>query len=186
MKPQHLLCDKCRMSHWCSPDNNAVLPWGSLDAPLHIILDAPGDILAEKLLIWILRKLALGEKEVYIDYTFKCALPRHMKLKVEDARKFYPICWNEHPRLCTQKDVVTVIAGSLGSKLIVGKEMKNIHGRKDPETGAWVIYSFKYLLMNPAECVDTWRVIYTAAVEAGLNPRMIVEIPPFPFPTRKL
>lgn len=179
-------CEACRMSEWCPPATNNSKPWGNPNAPLYIVLDAPGDTNAEKLLIWMLMKLSLNEQHVFIDYTFRCPLPRHRKMKVEEGREFYTICWTQHPRteLLAAKSIV--ICGSWGAKLIANRVMAQAHGRKDPVTESWINYGFSYLLMNPAECVDMWRIIFKAAEEAGLHPVMNMDVPKFVFPTRKL
>lgn len=180
-----LSCVKCRLSETCSPSHNNVTGWGNPNAKLVIMLDAPGDALAEKLLIWIMYRLTLTADDVWIDYTFKCQLPYH-KPKKADLLSPYKICWNHVIRKEALEATSLVVCGNWGCKFILGLDMKNIHGRKDPETEAWVIYSFKYLLLNPAECVDAWRVIFRAAEEAGLHPVMNTDVEPFHFPSKKL
>lgn len=176
-------CTKCWLggiSRFCNESPG----WGNPDAKLVIVLDAPGNGLAEKLLIWILRRLNLTSDDVWIDYMFKCPLPP--KPKKADLEKSYHICWNHIIRkeLLAAKSVV--VAGNWGCKFLVGREMKVMHGMKDEDTEIWVTYSFKYMLMNPAECLSTWRVIYKAAKEAGLKPEMVIDVEPFQFPSKKL
>lgn len=177
-------CAACSLHVNCPKTQNNSAGWGNPKAKLVIMLDSPGDHLAEKLLIWIMRKLGLGSDDVWVDYLVKCPIPKGVKKdKLVSAQA---ACWTQHHRKELLGAKSLVIAGSWGSKLVLHRQMKDIHGRKDKETEAWVVYSFKYLLMNPAECVDTWRVIYKAAEEAGLKPRMIIDVEAFKFPSRKL
>lgn len=159
--------------------------WGNPAAPLVILLDAPGDIQGEKLLIWIMYRLSLTAEDVYVDYLVKCPLPKG-KSKKADILAYYKICWTSHPRTEVLENKSLVVAGNWGAQFLCDKTMKELHGKCDPDTGVWVAYGFSYLLMNPAECVDAWRVIYKAAEECGLKPKMNLNTPAFRFPTRKL
>lgn len=160
---------------------NAVKGWGNPDAPLIVYMDCPGDVLAEKLFVWIMKRLGLDGNDCWVDYTFKCALPKGLKKK--ELVPCQSICWTVKKRRMNGK--ATVLAGNHTADFLAGDKMKDWHGRKD-EAGFWITYSFKYLLMNPAECVDAWRVLYKAAEEAGLKPRMVLDVEPFKFPTRKM
>lgn len=183
---QKVECTKCQLGFTTPKSHNCAPGWGNPNARLIILLDCPGETLAEKLLVWIMYRLSLTAQDVYVDYVFKCMLP-HGKPKKASLLLPHKICWTAYPRkqVMSEKNVV-VIAGNWGCKLIVGKEMKVMHGKRDPETEAWVIYSFKAQLFNPAECVDSWRVIFKAAEEVGLHPKMNLNVEPFHFPSKKL
>lgn len=177
------LCADCQLGRGIKT-YNCVSGWGNPDAKLVILLDNPGDILAEKLLVWILERLSLTADDVWVDYTVKCPIPKGLKKK--ELLVCYNICGTSHPRkeLYIAKSVV--IAGKWGTDFVIDGKLKELHGTKDAESEVWCCYSFMYLLMNPAECVDTWRVIYKAAEEAGLHPKMKVDVKPFRFPSRKV
>lgn len=178
-------CIDCRMSRFAPKTQNNTPGWGNPDAKLVIVLDGPGDLLAEKLLVWILQRMKLTGDDVWVDYTFRCPVPKQLKKK--ELQICHRICWTSHPRAWgDREDVSVVLAGNWSADFLVNAKMKEWHGRKEPDSGSWICYSFKYLLMNPAECVDNWRVIFKAAEEAGLKPEMVVDVEPFRFPSKKL
>lgn len=160
---------------------NAVKGWGNPEANLVVYMDCPGDVLAEKLFVWIMKRLGLNGNDCWVDYTLKCALPKGLKKKDTDRCAY--ICRNQFERREASSSIV--LAGNISADFLANAKMKDWHGRKDPN-GCWITYSFKYLLMNPAECVDAWRVLFKAAEEAGLQPRMVLDVEPFKFPTRKM
>lgn len=178
-------CLKCGLGNTCFSTQNDQPGWGNPDAKLVILLDSPGDDLAEKLLIWILRRLSLTSEDVWIDYLVKCHIT-DKKPKKDFILSCYKTCWNHVIRNEVFNAGSVVVAGNWGVKALTEKDMKVLHGKKDEESEIWCCYSFKYLLMNPAECVDNWRVLYKAAEEAGLHPKMDTTVEPFKFPSRKL
>lgn len=180
--PMSEKCTKCLLS--CGGVLNNSEGWGNPNALLAILLDCPGNALAEKLLIWILRRLSLTSNDVWIDYFVKCPLPKKaLKALVLES---YKTCWNHIIRHEVMNAQAVVVTGNWGCDLLTSAKMKDLHGRKCPETNIWVCYSFKYLLMNPSECVDNSRVIYKAAEEVGLSPKIEIDVPAFKFPPRKL
>jgi uracil-DNA glycosylase len=179
------LCEKCGLGFQCHKNQNNVKGWGNPQAKLVILLDWPGDHFAEKLLIWILQRLSLTEKDVWIDYVFKCQVTLQ-KPKKAWLLESYKTCWNHIIRQEVFNASSVVVAGNWGCEFVVEGKMKDKHGSKDEKREVWVCYSFKYLLMNPAECVDNWRVLFKAAEEAGLKPEMNLSVPAFDFPAKKL
>lgn len=176
-------CEACQLSKECGK-LNAMPGWGNPEAKLVVMLDAPGDALAEKLLVWIFRKLSLTSEDVWVDYLSRCAIPKKPAKKL--MKHAYDKCWTAFPRLAVTNCEALVVCGQWCNELLIGGKMKNQVGRKNEETGIWAAYSMKYLLMNPAECVVTWRVIFKAAEEAGLSPKMNMSEPMFDFPPKKL
>lgn len=176
-------CLACPLGVKAPGTQNCVKGWGNPSARLVIVLDSPGDHLAEKCLIWILDKLSLGGNDVFIDYTFKCPVKKEHKKK--DLLDYYKICWGIHERKEIINNVSLVVAGGFGSSFIGKKNMTAWNGRQD-ENGIWYVYSFAYLLKNPAECVRTWRVLFKAAEEAGLFPEYNHNAKEFKFPSKKV
>jgi len=173
-------CKACALA--CGGSLNCTDGWGNSDAKLVIYLESPGNALAEKLLIWILWKLNLSSEDVWIDYLVKCPLPEK-KAKKKDVMEWAGICFSKHKR---KKEGIFVLSGEWTAAYAANVKLKEWHGRKEPQSGCWILYNFNYLLMNPAECVDAWRVIYKAAEEAGLSPKMIMDVPMFKFPSKKI
>jgi uracil-DNA glycosylase len=178
-------CTSCRMSRTCPKVYNNSPGWGNPDARLVIVLDDPGHILSEKLLVWMLKRLSLTSDDVWVDYNFRCTISKEFKKK--ELRVTHAICWTAHPRdIIQSEDRVLVLAGNYAVDFLTTGEMKTLNGSKDPESGAWIVYNFGYLLMNPAECKDTSCVLWKAAEEAGLTPKFVIDIEPFRFPSKKL
>jgi uracil-DNA glycosylase len=175
-------CTACQLHKNSGTTTNAAEGWGNREAKLVIVMDCPGSHLAEKLLIWILRKLSLTADDVWVDYTFKCPTEKTKKAELLECHK---TCWEQHPRHEIIYNHSIVLAGNWSSSFVGGQTLKNVNGRKDPE-GIWYVYSFNYLLMNPAECLRTWRVIYKASEEAGLKPAYCSELANFQFPSKKV
>lgn len=179
------LCKDCRFSRFAPKTQNNTDGWGNPLAKLIIVLDCPGNLLAEKLLIWIMKRLSLTGEDVWVDYLFRCPIPKSLKKK--ELQVCHRICWTSHPKLWGDRENTTVIVmGNHSADFLVNAKMKEWHGRKEPDSQVWVAYSLLYLLMNPSECLDTARILYKAAEEAGLKPKMIVECEPFRFPSKKM
>ena len=180
------LCKDCRMSRFCtSATYNNTPGWGNPDAKLVVVFDDPSHSLAEKLFVWCMQKLSLTGDDVWVDYVWKCPLPKQLKKK--ELEVTYKICWTSHPRHWAEdENRVIVLAGNYAADFLASAKMAQAHGKKDPESQAWIVYSFLYLLMNPAECLDNSRVLYKAAEEAGLSPKYNADIPPFRFPSKKV
>lgn len=171
-------CTACSLS---SKEHNCASGWGNPNAKLVVLLDCPGDLLAEKLFIWITKRLNLTGNDIWVDYILKCPIPKGTKKK--ELLECYITCKAKHSRYWGNGQTF-VYCGNHTTDLIGKKKMKEVHGKK--VDGIWYMYSFKYLLINPAECVESWRVLFKAAEEAGLKPKMIVDVEPFRFPTRKM
>lgn len=177
-------CYDCRLGK-AAGSYNAAKGWGNPNARLVVLLDCPGDVLAERLLVWIFKRLSLDVNDAWVDYAFKCPIVKG--LKKAELKPCFGVCWTSHPRPeVMREDTVLVVAGSWGADFLVNAKMKQWHGRYHTDTEVWITYSLKYLLMNPAECVDLWRVLYKAAEEAGLKPKMKVDVEPFRFPSKKM
>lgn len=176
-------CEDCLMGKKCTTYNNTI-GFGNPDAPLIIVLDEPGNLQGEKLLVWLTRRLNLTGNDIWVDYLFRCPILDGDKKKNLQSR--HRICWTSHPRPQIENAKSLILAGNWAVDFLIGAKMKEWNGKKHIESGAWVMYSFQYLLMNPAECVNNWRVMFKAAEEAGLSPSMVINVEPFNFPTRQL
>lgn len=169
-----------------NPQRNNEPGWGNPDAKLVILLEESAQFTAEKCLMWLLTMASLGENDVWVDYAFKCEL--QSKLKKKEEKTCFQICWTSHPRPQVFDETrQVVIMGKLAAEFLVGAKINEMEGkRRHEESGAWICHNMNYLLMNPAQSLDTWRVIFMAAKAAGLNPVLRTDVPIFKFPTKKL
>lgn len=176
-------CTECNLGKSCTAHANASAGWGNPQAKLVIVLDCPGGHLEEALLVWLLKKAGLIADDVWVDYTFKC--PIESKIRKELHLEYYKKCWKQYPRNEIENNHTLILCGNYSVQLLAGEKLKDINGRK-AKTDAWCIYSMGYALMNPAICVDIWRVIFKAAEEAGLKPKLNQTLEVFKFPSKKL
>lgn len=158
--------------------------FGNPNAPLVIVLDEPGNVLAEKLLIWLAKRLGLDGNDIWVEYLFRCPILDGDKKRNLQKRK--DICWTSHPRTRIENAKSLILCGNYAADFLSGAKMAEWHEKKHPMTEAWIMYGMTYLLMNPAECLNNSRVMFKAAEEAGLKPQMVIDVEPFPFPSRQL
>lgn len=123
------------------------------------------------------------ETDVYFDYCVKCYGGKHMPKQKAERLACYEACSTyRFATLQNMPNVGAVVAmGKLAVEATIGvSELKHFEGeswtpseldmrRHVPHV--WVTYSPAYLLEKPAEIPNVYRVLFTAAAEAGLNPK---------------
>jgi hypothetical protein len=175
------LCKQCA-AFSIDKKSNCVAGMGNPEAPLAIFLNKP-DMRAVAFLGWLLDKCSLSPEDVYIDFILKCAVKKAPK-SATSQKKSRLVC----AKICTSrysrpglKATSIVAAGEWAIEALIDKPMKTVAGIKDPTTGVWAIYDPMYHIMNAGECVRSYRVLYSAAVEDGLQPEYNPEVPMFDF-----
>lgn len=176
-------CHACPLGR--AVGKNSMGRYGRSDAPLAIFLDSP-DSRAEQLLAWIILSMGLTDQDVCVDYIFKCTIPKigNPIAKKADRTPAMKKCHElfERPGFVAQQ---IVCLGNIAYEAFSDvSKVTEMQGRYDQKHQVWVSYGPLYLLMNPGECLRTWRVIYRAAELAGLKPQFQRDFPKFDFPTR--
>lgn len=205
MTPEELVNPKCTKCLLCNVANSrsvCLKGVGSLDSPLAIYLDTPLVMddrrhrpmvsRAAEFVQHCLRRMSIEPADVWMDYTVKCFPSKSMPGKQKER---FDVTWEcSEYRIATLQNLpnlkALVAMGTLSCEVFVGSS--TIGDKADAEwtpremwlqkrlPHVWVSYSPGYVLEKPSEAGAIQRVLWTAAVEAGLNP-VTKKIPPFDF-----
>jgi uracil-DNA glycosylase family 4 len=165
-----------------------------LDAKLAIYLDAPtivedrrGQTLvaeAAVFLRWLLRRMSVGPKQVYVDYVLKCYPKNHKDFgkKAHRAEMLEACSYYRIATLQQLKPKALVAMGKTACEAFTGSaEIGEYEGARwvpnEPRVreildGIWVAYSPAFALEDAAETVGIYRTLWAAAEEAGLKPKL--------------
>lgn len=176
------ICKACSLS---SRSTNCKRGFGNSAAPLLIYITSPGYKKAEDLIVWMILKMGLSEKDVYIDYILRCPAPSGSKTKTSSKKTRLPIietCTKLWPTFGRGQEVVTL--GNIPYEAFSDRsKVSGYEGRYDKDNEVWCGYGLDYCLQNPAEALRVWRLIYKAAEKAGLQPKH-TDITLFEFPEK--
>jgi len=199
----------CRLcSLWRSADSRSICLKGAGgdSAKLFIFLDAP-NIVEDKRhrgivsdgvewLKWALRRMSVSRQDVYVDYVLKCYPGRSKDFKKKALRaEMVEQCF--HYRVATLQHVkpkAIVAMGRFACEALTGRsdKVKESEGTTwTPSEPAvrefvphvWVSYSPAYVLQDMGESVGVFRVLWHAAVDAGLKPKLDGGVAPFDYGT---
>lgn len=163
-------------------------------APLQIFIDSPtsqdddfgewGSSMVSRLLIWMLEKWTLSSEEVGINFTIRCC-GSTLKNKKVDKLDAIAACsvYSERYILCAK---ALLGMGELSSFRLAGasRPLKNTcyqEHKKVRDVPVFISYAPGYYLQNPGDVVSGLRMLYRAAVAAGLKPELNKELPLFDF-----
>lgn len=187
-------CNLCELSSTCTAKSVCLKGGGGLDAKLAIYLDAPTiaedrrgqPLVAEAavFLRWLLRRMSVQPKQVYVDYVLKCYPKNHKhfgkkayRAEMLEACSYYRIA-----TLQQLKPKALVAMGKTACEAFTGSaEIGEYEGARwvpnEPRVreilnGIWVAYSPAFALEDAAETVGIYRTLWAAAEEAGLKPKL--------------
>lgn len=137
---------------------------------------------AGEILLNLLGRMSLTTEEVYLDYIVKCFAGKKMpRQKCERLRCVEACSEYRFATLQNMPNVKKIVGmGSLSLEAMVGSsEMKHFEGEswtpRELELRqygeVWITYSPAYLDEKPAEIPNVYRILFTAAQQAGLDPR---------------
>lgn len=175
---------------------------GDLSCKLAIFLDYPNTVddrrgkgflsQAGLFVDFCLQRMSISPSLVYLDYNVKCypgKLPgvKSERMGIVAACSQYRVAaLQDMPNLAA-----VVMLGSLGCEITTGS--KTVGGRAGAEwepagvymkqlvRHVWIGYSPSMLSEKPSEAGSIFRVIWKAAEEAGLKPKVNLTIKPFEF-----
>lgn len=143
---------------------------------------------AGQILLNLLGRMSLSTEEVYLDYIVKCWAGKRMPKQKCDRLVCIEAC--SKYRFATLQNLPNlrkiVGMGTLSLEALIGSsEMKHFEGEswtpRELELRqygeVWITYSPAYLDEKPAEIPNVYRIIFTAAQQAGLDPRPNLEHP---------
>lgn len=186
-------CRDCYLSNFVQ---NACLPGtgNAEEARLAIFIDQPSWMDDQRrrpfvsdsaeLIYHFIDRMGLDRNHVWLDYVLKCAAGKRVPSRkaerlqcIEACSKYRFATLQTMPNL---KAIVTM--GKVSLEAFTGNtELKNFEGMSwganEPQVRdvgvnqIWVTYNPNYLLEKPAETPEVYRVIWKAAIAAGLQPK---------------
>lgn len=195
-------CNKCLLCNVANSRSICLDGEGSLDAEMAIYLDTPLVMddrrhrplvsQAADFLRHCLKKMGIAPASARIDYTVKCYPAKKMPGKQKDR---FDVIWacSEY-RIATLQNMPNlkslVAMGAISCETFVGSATVGDRAGAEWEPRemwlrkiiphVWVSYSPGYVLEKPSEAGAIFRVLWKAAEEAGLEPR-VTKVPNFEF-----
>ena len=191
-------CQLCPLHETANSSSICLKGEGDRDADLLIFLDAPTLVEdkrhrgvvseASSLLKWMLRRMSVDS--YYIDYIVKC-YPKGYKAfrrKPERSECIQACSVYRFATLQMIKPKTVLAMGALSCETFLHSDkvgdFEGTHWTpEEPEVReyveqVWVTYSPAYALEAPAESVGIYRTIQAAAMAAGLQPKLNLNIKP--------
>lgn len=186
-------CTRCQLSSFCNPRSVCLTGRGSQDASLLILLSAPSIVDDRRHQSFIsdeadyldnmMKRMSIDRANYYLDYVLKCypkpckqfGIKAHRQVMIEACSKYLIAT------LQFLKPKAIVLMGATACESVMGSdEVGNYEGTlwepKHPllrpcVEKVWITYSAAYGLKDPAESVGIYRVLFYAALAAGLEPK---------------
>lgn len=185
-------CSLCELSTTCNPKAICLKGGGGGIGGLAIFLDAPNFVEdrrgvgvvseAVDLLKWMLTRMTVPTKAVYVDYVLKCYTKANKNFgrKAHRQQMIEACSAYRFATLQRLKPKAIIAMGATACEAFIGSEkVANYEGvawnAKEPQVRevcptVWVTYSPAYALQDPAESVTIYRTLFAAAVQAKLKP----------------
>lgn len=187
-------CTKCLLHSSCSPRSVCLPGFGDINSPLAIYLDTPmmmddrrhRPFVSESadFLRHCLKRMGIDPASIYLDYAVKCYPDKDMPGKKKER---FDVIWEcTEYRLATLQSMpnlkALVAMGGLACEVFVGSTTIGEKAGAEWEPRemwlakliphVWVSYSPGYALQSPGEAGAITRVLWAAAEEAGLQPKV--------------
>lgn len=197
----HTNCTKCVLHK--TAYTVGIHGYGNPKAPLKIFMDMPhmvddrthevGESKPFKLLQWLLKRLSLKKESYYVDFIIKCCPPKaFQKWKKWEKQLSIEAC-TEHRIASLQGAKAIVAMGELSCLAFTFSDLKRKAEARwcpaEPEVkkicrALYVCYSPGACIGEKGDagvCVGISRILFRAATEAGLNPKVDLNVPVFDF-----
>lgn len=148
-----------------------------------------------ELLGWMFRRMSIAKADVYIDYVLKCypsgskESRKHIKTKANRQQCYEACSTYRIATLQLLRPKAIVVMGAKACEAFLGSDkVGDWEGAKwiadepfvrDFSPEVWVTYSPFYALQSPAESVEIFRVLWHAALDAGLKPKIDKAVKPY-------
>lgn len=143
-----------------------------------------------KILDWLFARMSVDPKHVSYEYTLRCyakdALP---STKAERACCIEECAEYRFAVLKRLRPSSIAVLGQVSLEAFTGKtQIGSWVGQRvrawepvvrDYSEHVWVGYSLQYILVSPSDTPGVFRVLFQAAHDAGLNPRIDPTVPPY-------
>ena len=183
------LCTKCELCE-TSICNNLEGKQGK-NAKLAIILDYPnldenrkdkmGYGKTYELLRWNLKRMSIDLDSIYITYALKCYKPKNKLKKKPERLQAIKEC-RSNERIPDSCSVIFTVGSIACESYVRGKQLAAVEGtRIRGERTTFVAYSLGYCLKKPKETARFYRLLWTACLAAGLEPKYNPDLAPFDY-----
>lgn len=144
----------------------------------------------KRMLDWLFQRMSVDPESVGYEYTLRC----YSKDSLPSTKADRAVCIEE----CSEYRFATIaklqpksiaVLGTVSLEAFTGKTQIGQHVEckrrawepivRDYVDEVWVGYSLQYILTSPSDTPSVFRVLWQAAVDAGLKPKLNPEIPPF-------
>lgn len=150
----------------------------------------PYSLEAGKILDWLFARMSVDSNDVAYEYTLRCYPGKSLPSKKSDRGSWIEECSQyRFATLAKLKPKAIATLGQVSLEAFTGKTQlgpnigRNIRAWepvvRDYAEHVWVGYSLTYILLYPSDTPSVFRVLFQAALEAGLNPKIDPTVPPF-------
>lgn len=151
---------------------------------------APYKLDVRKMLDWLFARMSVDPEDVAYEYTLRCFPAKELP----STKAGRAVCIEEcalfrFRALDRIRPKAICVLGNVSLEAFTGRTKIGDHeGRtipcwepvvRDHCDHVWVGYGINYILVSPSDTPRVFRVLYKAAEEAGLNPRLKPNVPPF-------
>lgn len=143
-----------------------------------------------RMLDWLFARMSIDPERVAYDYTLRC----YAKGSLPTTKADRAVCIEEcssyrFASIAKVSPRAIAVLGQVSLEAFTGRTQignwveRAIHATEqfvqDYVSEVWVGYSINYILTSPSDTPSVFRVLYSAAQDAGLNPKLNPNIPPF-------
>lgn len=142
-----------------------------------------------RILDWMFRRMSVSPGDVALEYTLRCYSPKLSKAKAGRAPAIEACSRYRFATIARLRPKAIAVLGQISLEAFTGKSKVGDHEGtrirawepvvRDHVDEVWVGYSIAYCLISPSDTYRVFRVLYRAAEDAGLNPKLNPNIPPF-------
>lgn len=143
-----------------------------------------------RILDWMFKRMSVEPSRVAYDYTLRCYAKDTLPTKKEERTVCIEECSEyrfDSLELLKPKSIVCLGQTSLEAftgKSQIGQWVERKIRAWEPVVreyvdSVWVGYSLQYILVSPSDTPSVFRVLFQAASDAGLKPKIDPSVPPF-------
>jgi uracil-DNA glycosylase len=199
-------CKRCKLHQYAHPKAIGLRGLNSLGPRKLVIFTdypdyfadhahAPYKLDVKELLFELLSRMSVAPEDVGFEYTLRCYPAKSLPgTKAERAGCIEECAAYRFNAILRTRPKALVALGKVSMEAFTGRsELKNSEGRKfanwepivrEVVPEVWVGYSINYLLVSPSDTPRVFRVLYKAAEDAGLHPK--INPKPFKFKWKNL
>lgn len=144
----------------------------------------------KRMLDWLFARMSVDAERVAYEYTLRC----YAKGSLPSTKADRSVCIEEcasyrFATLAKIRPKAIAVLGQVSCEAFTGKtQLGAFVGRRlrawepvvrDCVSEVWIGYSINYILTSPSDTPGVFRVLFQAAQDAGLKPKLDPTVPPF-------